>query len=213
MTKFPVSEVFKSIQGEGVHMGMPAIFVRLAGCNLSCEFCDTDHRTLLGEISAYSIAERVIELCPPGRCNLIVITGGEPTLHPVEELAAVIRQMHKDELDSDCWIELETNGSVRNIKMHADIDFISISPKTKFYELKQGWCTSLKVLFPYLIDGTIEVIPTSWDLEKLKPRWKGLQPITTADGMVNIVAASAELEKLPGDWHLSVQLHKLINVM
>ncbi|MBV8117603.1 MAG: 7-carboxy-7-deazaguanine synthase QueE, partial [Candidatus Eremiobacteraeota bacterium] len=70
-----LAEIFYSIQGEGTHAGKPAVFVRLAGCNLSCGFCDTDY-SLKFFASVAEVVARVQQLAP--ECPMVVLTGGEP---------------------------------------------------------------------------------------------------------------------------------------
>ena len=70
-----VNEIFYSLQGEGVFTGAAAIFVRLAGCNLHCDFCDTKHEdyTIFTE-------EEIVKAISDYPAKHVVITGGEPTL-------------------------------------------------------------------------------------------------------------------------------------
>lgn len=78
-----ITEIFKSIQGEGARAGLPCIFVRLTGCNLRCTWCDTAYAFYGGEkMSIDDILARVRELAGPGasRIPLVEITGGEPLL-------------------------------------------------------------------------------------------------------------------------------------
>lgn len=100
-----VSEIFLSIQGESTYVGLPCIFVRLAGCNLECKWCDTpDARTPEGgrEMSVADVIKEVQKY----DCWLVEITGGEP-LHQNEtkELAERLVQL-------DYKVLIETNGSI-----------------------------------------------------------------------------------------------------
>lgn len=95
-----ITEIFRSIQGEGTRAGLPCIFVRLTGCNLRCTWCDTAYAFYGGkQISVEEVCERVRELSVPSSPNgkeirLVELTGGEPLLQPeivplAEKLLAV----------------------------------------------------------------------------------------------------------------------------
>ena len=80
-----VTEIFKSVQGEGTRAGLPCIFVRLTGCNLRCVWCDTAYAFHGGKKhSLDEVLEQVRRLAGegPGRVSLVEITGGEPLLQP-----------------------------------------------------------------------------------------------------------------------------------
>src|ERR1700682_4211845 len=97
-----ITEIFKSIQGEGTRAGLPCIFVRLTGCNLRCVWCDTAYAFHGGsKLSLDEVMRKVRELSLPAagnggsatgagkRIDLVEITGGEPLLQPeVHPLAA-----------------------------------------------------------------------------------------------------------------------------
>ncbi len=98
-----INEIFHSIQGEGVTIGIPTTFVRLAGCNLRCEWCDTKYAYDEGEEKSKD--EIILEIRKIG-CIQICVTGGEPmhqegTVQLLEEL-----------LESGFMVTLETNGSI-----------------------------------------------------------------------------------------------------
>jgi 7-carboxy-7-deazaguanine synthase len=80
-----ITEIFKSIQGEGTRAGLPCVFVRLTGCNLRCTWCDTAYAFHGGtKLSVEEILQKVGELAGlgPARVPLVEITGGEPLLQP-----------------------------------------------------------------------------------------------------------------------------------
>jgi 7-carboxy-7-deazaguanine synthase len=80
-----ITEIFKSIQGEGTRAGLPCIFVRLTGCNLRCVWCDTAYAFYGGtKQTIEEVLRRVEELAGegPARVRLVEITGGEPLLQP-----------------------------------------------------------------------------------------------------------------------------------
>jgi 7-carboxy-7-deazaguanine synthase len=102
-----ITEIFKSIQGEGTRAGLPCIFVRLTGCNLRCTWCDTAYAFYGG--TKYSLDEivdkvRVLSGNGSGRVPLIEITGGEPLLQP--ETPALAERL----LAEKYTVMIETSG-------------------------------------------------------------------------------------------------------
>ena len=99
-----VAEIFKSLQGEGKNQGKPCLFIRLAGCNLHCRWCDTGYaRTGGREMSLDEILEQVWRVNPPYVC----ITGGEPLLQAAE-LEPLLASLKK----RGTAIDIETNGTI-----------------------------------------------------------------------------------------------------
>jgi 7-carboxy-7-deazaguanine synthase len=103
-----ITEIFKSIQGEGTRAGLPCIFVRLTGCNLRCTWCDTAYAFHGGtKYSLDEVLRRISELAggEDRRAALVEITGGEPLLQPeTPELA-------KKLLESGYTVMIETSGA------------------------------------------------------------------------------------------------------
>jgi len=98
-----INEIFKSIQGESTFAGLPCTFVRLAGCNLRCTYCDTNYAYYNGkELSDEEIVSKIEEY----GVKCVEFTGGEPLLQ--EETP----QMIKNLLDKDYNVLIETNGSI-----------------------------------------------------------------------------------------------------
>ncbi|WP_375333225.1 7-carboxy-7-deazaguanine synthase QueE [Candidatus Tisiphia endosymbiont of Psammoecus bipunctatus] len=116
-TSLEIKSIFKTIQGEGPFIGMPAVFIRLGGCNLACNFCDTDFEDF-NMLTINNIIEEVEKLTI--NIKLVVITGGEPFRQPIELLCYKL-------VDLDYMVQIETNGTLyRNLpdKVH-----IVCSPK------------------------------------------------------------------------------------
>ncbi len=97
-----VSEIFYSIQGESLYAGLPCAFVRLAGCNLRCRYCDTAYAYSDGTRMAIEDIVRALEAF---QCPLIEVTGGEPLLQPAAP------ELITELLDRDYRVLLETNGT------------------------------------------------------------------------------------------------------
>lgn len=115
-----VQEVYKTIQGEGPYSGEPAVFIRLGGCNLACNFCDTEFESF----SKMHIKKIVSDAATLAENDiwLAVITGGEPFRQPIEKLCSKL-------LDAGFKVQIETNGT-----LYRDVDErveIVCSPKNQ----------------------------------------------------------------------------------
>ena len=94
-----INEIFYSLQGEGYHTGTPAIFVRFSGCNLKCDFCDTQH-----EEGKMMTDDEIIAEVKKYPAVTVVLTGGEPSLWIDDELIDRLHQAGK-------YVTIETNGT------------------------------------------------------------------------------------------------------
>lgn len=125
-----VSEIFHSIEGEGIEIGRPEIFIRLSGCNLKCKWCDTKYAfdngkemntsSMLNEIGSYP-------------CQNISITGGEPLLQR-KELAELLFKLKK----SNYWVQLNTNGTIFDQEIFDMVDLISMDCKCPSSEMRSN---------------------------------------------------------------------------
>ena len=99
-----ISEIYKSLQGESTHAGLPCVFVRLTGCNLRCTWCDSEFSFYGGsKMTLQEVLSEVARLSPSG--GLVEITGGEPML---QERDVIPLMEHL--LDADYQVLLETSG-------------------------------------------------------------------------------------------------------
>jgi 7-carboxy-7-deazaguanine synthase len=99
-----ITEIYKSIQGESTHAGLPCIFVRLTGCNLRCSWCDSEYTFTGGQRrSVEEVMNEVTRLSPGG--GLVEITGGEPMLQE-REVVPLMQRL----LDAGYTVLLETSG-------------------------------------------------------------------------------------------------------
>ncbi len=112
-----ISEVFLSLQGEGVDIGLPTVFVRTSRCNLQCTWCDTKYSWDPGEERS---VESVLEEVESYGMKRVCISGGEPMLQP-EDVTKLTAKLESREYD----IIIETNGSI-------DLDEISRGERTRF---------------------------------------------------------------------------------
>ncbi|MHB8055894.1 MAG: 7-carboxy-7-deazaguanine synthase QueE [Candidatus Aminicenantales bacterium] len=121
-----IAEIFAGVQGEGLRLGRPAIFVRLAGCNLRCPFCDTKYARRGGRpMTIDAVAADVGHRRRTWPAGWICLTGGEPFTQPIGPL---INRFHDDGLQ----VQVETNGS---IFQDVGFDWATISPKPPRYEV------------------------------------------------------------------------------
>lgn len=103
MKSLNVVEIFHSIEGEGIRTGMPVTFIRLAGCNLRCSYCDTCYAQNETDGNLMSIDDIVSKV----RFKAVTITGGEPLLHE-DCVIALINKLN----ETGYYVNIETNGSI-----------------------------------------------------------------------------------------------------
>lgn len=123
-TKKVFSEVFASLQGEGVCAGTPSIFVRTIGCNLFCGWCDSSFSSWEPEKASYSMNDVRDLVWENTQIQHLVITGGEPCMSPyLKDLLFLGKER-------DLIVTVETNGTILPPKdLRSMIDLVSISPK------------------------------------------------------------------------------------
>lgn len=178
-----VNDIFYSLQGEGRNTGRAAVFVRFAGCNLRCPFCDTDFAQYQ-LMTDTEIVQRM--LAYPAR--LAILTGGEPTLQ-VDEAFVALLHSHGYE------VAMETNGTRKPPK---GIDWITCSPKR---DVAITHCDELKCIY----EGTP---PRDYGISAT---YRYLQPCDTRDPEQNRrnTLECIEYVKSHPEWRLSLQTHKL----
>jgi len=216
-----VAKTFDSIQGEGPFMGTKATFIRLAGCNLSCPWCDTkdqvyetlDLETLIGRI----------------KWPNVIITGGEPTVIP-SRLATILSSI-RDLPERYYTIHLETNGTATQV---FDIDVVSISPKLGIHEYDDNEIDTMQkqidhcrqggtseAFFKFVVgDPTSEMPPICDFIEGhgFEDVLAYISPLADVPfnreaylGRINAVTQS--IMELPSpNFRLTIQLHKLADV-
>ncbi len=122
-----IFEVFSSVQGEGIRQGEPTVFVRLAGCDRRCSFCDTKYAWTGGRlVSAEEVLEKVRRVRRRYPTRWVCLTGGEPLMQDLRLLVRLLRRDH-------CRVQVETNGT-RYYSLAAD--WFTVSPKPKAYYVR-----------------------------------------------------------------------------
>ena len=202
---YKVNEIFYTLQGEGAHSGIPAVFVRFSGCNLRCPWCDTEFSEYT-QMSAEQIVTEMLSLydLPNERRKMCVLTGGEPSL---QVDAMLIEALHK----AGFYICIETNGTR---PLPEGIDWITCSPKA-------GTTIALKRVNEVKVVFTGDYDPEIWRTQLEAEHWM-LQPLRY-NGELLMESGIDEWENDSNDnldetvryildhpfWRLSVQLHKI----
>jgi len=187
-----LAEIFYSIQGEGTHTGKPAVFVRLAGCNLSCDFCDTDY-SLKFFASVEEVVERVREA--GADCSIVVLTGGEPLAQrETLELIHALRRSGKR-------VHIESNGTFA-VDLPSDV-WLCVSPKERLDPKMAARADEVKLI----VDGRV---PDEWFAAFAKQPTILLQP--EGNKPANVALALDYAKTHPNRFRLSLQTHKFIGV-
>lgn len=187
-----LAEIFYSIQGEGAFSGTPAVFVRLAGCNLACDFCDTDY-SLKFFASVDDVVARVREL--GGACPMVILTGGEPlaqreTLLLIDALRAAGKRVH-----------IESNGTMF-AELPADV-WLCVSPKERVDKRMAQRANEVKLI----VDNRVP--------EEHLPLFTGKSPVLLqpeGNKAKNVEIALEYAKAHPERFRISLQTHKLIGV-
>lgn len=177
-----INEIFYSLQGEGFHTGVPAVFVRFSGCNLKCSFCDTRHDE--GELMS---DEQIVAEVVKFPTDKVILTGGEPSLW-IDE--AIIEKLHR----AGKYICIETNGTR---PLPTGIDWVTCSPK-------EGGDVCLDRI------DELKVVYTGQDLTAvaaMDATHYFLQPCSCQN-----TAEVVEYILHHPKWRLSLQTHKLIDI-
>ena len=193
----PVMESFYTIQGEGFHSGSPAHFIRTAGCDVGCGWCDVkeswdedlhpivDIRTLINDVKS--------------NCNIVVVTGGEPLLWNMKPLTKLLKK-------NNFKTHIETSGSS---KLTGDWDWICLSPKKRKSPMSEVYkkANELKMIiynnsdFKFAEEQAKKV--NSQCMLFLQPEWTRKDLI-----MPKIVDYVMKNSK----WKISLQTHKYLNI-
>lgn len=238
--KYPVLEIFSSIQGEGVHQGVKATFIRLAGCNLRCTWCDTKDSWEIpckhGRLEYDSIHEMRASDMHCMQCGkqgsreelqsavisnfvqcdwattdqiidsigsdagIIVITGGEPTIHNLTPLLEALNSQVRG-----VYIAIETNGTNALTDYIGLIDWVTVAPKPPLYE-----CLSEPDELKYVVDDSFTVNSIS---AKYINKAKGIPIFLQVEsGRPKSAQRAFDMVMKNSRLRLGTQLHKHLNV-
>lgn len=206
MKQYPIVEHFYSLQGEGANTGKPAYFLRLSGCSVQCDFCDSKN-SWNSENAQKMSAEEIVHLVKKTKAKNVVITGGEPLLHNLDELCKALRTHI-----SNVSLWLETSGTA---PFSGDFDHVCLSPKKTCLPLAENYAKAneLKVIIEISDDfkfAETQAQQTNPNCKLfLQAEWSALNRKDTINRIsTEIIAYILNNPK----WQLSVQLHKILNI-
>ena len=191
-----IAEIFYSLQGEGANVGKPAVFVRFAGCNQNCWFCDTEWQNGV-EMNVAEILQEIQKF----PAKMIIWTGGEPTLQLNNEILSHFTHYYNS---------IETNGTN---PVPSKIDYIACSPKVETDILRKNFNFVNEFRFPYCKENE-NILPKISDLPTADNYF--LSPILLENDVFNKknsenIASCVEFIKQNPQWRLSFQTHKFLN--
>ena len=191
-------ELFYSLQGEGYHQGKAAFFIRLAGCDVGCVWCDVKDSWDASKHPVLSV-EEIVAAAAAHPSRIAIVTGGEPLLHELDPLTTALKA-------AGFQTHIETSGSS---PMSGSWDWVCLSPKKFKAPLAESIkaADELKVVVFNKSDfdwANSFVNDVNTDCKKyLQPEWE------KSDAMTPFVI---EYIKSNPSWELSAQLHKYIQV-
>jgi organic radical activating enzyme len=191
-------ELFYSLQGEGYHQGKAAFFIRLAGCDVGCVWCDVKDSWDASKHPVLSV-EAIVAAAAAHPSRIAIVTGGEPLLHQLEPLTTALKT-------AGFQTHIETSGSS---PMSGSWDWVCLSPK-KFKAALPEAIKAANELKVVVFNNSDFAFANSFlkdvavDCKKyLQPEWE------KSDAMTPLVI---EYIKANPSWELSAQLHKYIQV-
>lgn len=223
--QYRIVEIFESLQGEGYNTGMPAIFIRLGRCSLACSWCDTDYLTF-----KLMALEDILQAIKPYSAHNIIITGGEPTIHPhIDKLISVLKEQ-------GYFLCIESNALHQ---IPASIDYVAVSPKycyaERYLQESIDYADEVRIVVDPLRSGYPDSLPipsidperefVRWCIQiakRIKAKHYFLSPLEVGGemnilqtirliGQLNVLSSQDEAQCLP-HWQLSLQTHKFAKI-
>ncbi len=195
-----INEIFYSLQGEGTHTGVPSVFIRFSGCNLSCSFCDTQHQE-----GMMMTDDEIVNAVKDYPAEWIILTGGEPSLWIDSAFISYLKTMTEKK------VAIETNGSHQ---IPPEIDWITVSPKVGVegadqYDLKVDYADELKVVDLGQDLEDYFNLPCVKDFTRMY-----LQPCFVSDPDECLRNRRRTISRVLADprWTLSIQAHRFLQI-
>ena len=211
----PVVETFHSLQGEGIHAGRSAFFIRLGGCTVGCSWCDTKHswpEAVHPQQGMAELAQEAAQAVTSGAA-FVVITGGEPLHHQLGALCQALREEMATSIGAKVPLHLETSGVD---PLSGSFDWITLSPKRHKPPTPEllADCNELKVVVHDADDlAFAEAMARASKEGRQGMSDQGpallLQPGHNCEAGQRL---AIDFVKTHPQWRLSLQTHKLLGV-
>jgi len=196
--KYPIMEHFFTIQGEGTYSGRAAYFIRIAGCDVGCVWCDVKESWDKDQHTTMTIKE-IIEKVAESKTDFVVITGGEPAMYDLRPLVDQLKSL-------GITIAIETSGCY---PLQGDVDWYCFSPKKFKAPCDEAYlrANELKVIINHPSDldwanKHAEKVLDSCHLF-LQPEWSKTEKLLPL--VISYVKGNLK-------WKISLQTHKYMNI-
>ena len=195
----PIAEQFYSIQGEGINSGKAAYFIRLAGCNVKCPWCDTKFSWTYSDNQVIDV-ESIVSSALSYPSRNVVITGGEPLLYNLSELCNLLHS-------NGFSIWLETSGCE---PLSGNFDWICVSPKQNRQPLSEvlSKANELKIVITSATDFKVAEHYASMVSNNCRLL---LQSEFSVAGLIYPLITDYVLKN--PNWQVSLQTHKILNII
>ena len=196
--KYPIMEHFFTIQGEGTYSGRAAYFIRIAGCDVGCVWCDVKE-SWDKEQHITMTTNEIIEKVTESKTNFVVITGGEPAMYDLRPLVNQLKSL-------GIMVAIETSGCY---PLKGEVDWYCFSPKKFKAPCDEAYikANELKVIVSHPSDldwATTHALKVSTNCQLyLQPEWSKRE---------ELIPLIIDFIKQNPSWRLSLQTHKYINI-
>ncbi len=195
---YPLMEHFYTIQGEGVHSGRAAYFLRLGGCDVGCVWCDVKESWDTLKHPETSV-EQLVKFVLESGADFVVITGGEPAMYDLNTLVDALHEHH-------LYVAIETSGAY---EVQGDLDWFCLSPKKFKMPVESAYASAdeFKVViyhpsdFQWAEDQIGKLRPDCQLL--IQPEWSKTE---------QLLPKIIEYVKNNPKWRISLQTHKFMNI-
>lgn len=194
----PLMEAFYTIQGEGFHAGRAAFFIRTAGCDIGCVWCDVKE-SWDKDAHPNTPITNIIDQVKSSGTDFVVITGGEPAMYDLQPLTSALKEVGME-------IAIETSGAY---PLSGQLDWVCLSPKKFKFPLEENYrqADELKMI----IFNTSDFKWAEELMMKVKPTCK-LYLQTEWDKSNKMLPLIIDYVKTHNEWKISTQTHKYLNI-